>query len=121
MLVDCQPVWLEEPTMSIPNRRIFIFRAAAAGAALASVRVPAQTPAVARLEETDPQAVALGYRHDTRRVDKTKFPKHDLTQVCDNCQLYQGQAQDVWGPCALFAGKQVAAKGWCSAWVKKAA
>jgi len=31
------------------------------------------------------------------------------------------QAKEVAGPCPLFAGKQVAAKGWCNAWVKKAA
>ena len=30
------------------------------------------------------------------------------------------RAGDAWAPCAIFPGKQVAAKGWCAAWVKKA-
>jgi hypothetical protein len=34
--------------------------------------------------------------------------------------LYQGKAADKAGGCPLFAGKQVAGKGWCSAWAKKA-
>jgi hypothetical protein len=73
----------------------------------------------ARLDEKDPQAVALGYVHDTTKADKKKFPKHDNAQKCNNCALYQGKATDAWGGCPLFAGKQVAGAGWCSAWAKK--
>jgi hypothetical protein len=40
--------------------------------------------------------------------------------VCTNCALYQGKPTDPWGGCPLFAGKQVAGKGWCTAWAKKA-
>jgi hypothetical protein len=39
--------------------------------------------------------------------------------VCNNCALYQGKGTDAWGGCPLFSGRQVAGKGWCSAWVKK--
>ncbi len=39
-------------------------------------------------------------------------------QWCSNCQLFQGGAKE-WGECAIFPGKEVAAKGWCTAWVKK--
>jgi hypothetical protein len=80
--------------------------------------VLAQAPA--RLEESDAQAQALGYRHDTTKVDKTKFAKHAAEQNCANCQLFQAKANDAWGGCPIFPGKQVNAKGWCSAWVKKA-
>lgn len=87
-------------------------------AALTSRRASAQ--AAARLDEKDPQAVGLGYRHDTTKVDKAKFPKHAATQACSNCQFYAGKATDPWGACPLFQGKQVNGKGWCSAWAKKA-
>ena len=33
---------------------------------------------------------------------------------------YQGKAGDAYGGCPIFAGKQVAATGWCSAYNKKA-
>ena len=100
------------------NRRTFMIQiAAAGGAVVATGRTRAQT----KLEESDPQAVALGYKHDTTKVDKAKYPKHEATQKCSNCQLFQGKATDAWGPCALFGAKQVAGNGWCSAWVKKPA
>ena len=98
------------------NRRTFMLRVAAAGSAIV---VAGRTMAQTKLEESDPQAVALGYKHDTTKVDKAKYPKHDVAQKCNNCQLYTGKAADKAGPCSLFAGKQVAAGGWCSAWVKK--
>jgi hypothetical protein len=74
----------------------------------------------AKLAENDPQAMALGYVHSAAKVDKAKFPKFAASQNCANCALYQAKAGDAWGGCAIFPGKQVAAKGWCSAWAKKA-
>ncbi len=101
--------------MKTSDRRIFLLQLAACSAA---VPFGARAEA-AKVEETDPQAVTLGYRHDTTKVDKKKYPKHDVAQKCSTCQLFQGKATDAWGPCPLFAGKQVANNGWCSAWVKK--
>lgn len=100
------------------NRRMFFIQAIVAGSALSTVRAIAQTPA--KVSETDPQAAALGYKDDSKAVDKQKFPKHDVSQLCSNCQLFQGKPQDPLGGCAIFAGKQVAGPGWCSAWIKKA-
>ena len=97
-------------------RRIFLLSVAATGAA-ASLGAHAQ-PKV--LDEKDPQAVALGYVADAARVDKKKYPKYAAGQVCANCALYQGKPPDAAAPCTLFAGKSVAGKGWCSAWIKKA-
>ena len=74
----------------------------------------------ARLDEKDAQAQSLGYKHDATKVDKVKFAKYLAGQNCANCTLYQGKPTDAWGACPLFAGKQVAGKGWCSAYVKKA-
>lgn len=99
------------------NRRRFL-KVAAGAAGMASLRpVFAQA---ARLEETDPQAVALGYRHDATKVDAKKYPTWSLERACGKCQLFQGQTTDAWGPCAAVGGKLVNAKGWCVAWVKKA-
>ncbi len=102
--------------MSQSNRRVFLLQVAAAGTALAATRAHAQP---ARVDEKDPQAVALGYVHDTTKADKKKFPKHSNDQKCTNCALYQGKATDPWGGCPLFGTKQVAGPGWCSAWAKK--
>jgi hypothetical protein len=103
--------------MKTSSRRTFMLQIAATGAGLGVGHASAQ----ARLDESDPQAVALGYRHDTTKVDRQRFPRHSPDQLCNNCALYQGKASDAWAGCPLFPGKQVAGKGWCSAWAKKAA
>jgi hypothetical protein len=69
----------------------------------------------------DAQAKALGYAEDTSAVDATKYPNHDEQQLCNNCALYQGDAESEAGGCGIFPGKQVAAKGWCVAWAAKPA
>lgn len=103
------------------QRRDFLRAGTALVAASAAALVTAPAHAQAgKLEEKDAQAVALGYRNDGSKVDQAKYPKHAASQVCGNCQVYQGKAGDASGACPIFAGKQVSAKGWCSAWVKKA-
>lgn len=104
--------------MNQQSRRIFMLRFVATGTALGAIDVLAQTGGP-KLEESDPQAIALGYKQDTAKVDAKKYPAHAASQDCANCQLFQGKANDASGGCALFAGKQVAAIGWCSAWNKK--
>ena len=96
------------------SRRVFLLAVAATGTALAT-RANAQ----ALVDEKDPQAAALGYVAEAKRVDAKKFPKFAAGQNCANCALYQGKAADKAGGCPLFAGKQVAGAGWCSAWAKK--
>jgi hypothetical protein len=91
--------------------------AARSGGALAQA-AKSGTPAK-RVEENEPQAQQLGYKHDAAKVDKAKFPKFQADQLCSNCNFYKAKATDPWGPCDIFAGREVAAKGWCSAWVKK--
>lgn len=103
--------------MSKPNRRVFMLAMAVGTGALTTVRVSAQAPALA---ESDPQAVALGYHTDNTKVDKAKFPQHAAGQMCSGCNFIQGKPTDAMAPCQLFAGKQVSAKGWCSAYAKKA-
>lgn len=102
--------------MTQSTRRTFLLQVAAAGTALAATQAQAQ----AKLDEKDPQAIALGYVADTTKVDAKKFPKHSNDQKCSNCALFQGKAGAAMGGCPLFGTKQVAAPGWCSAWAKKA-
>ena len=104
------------------TRRSFVIHSlSATGALAASGLALAQTAAPAMVKDTDANAVALGYKTDGSKTDAKKYPKYAAGQNCANCALYQAKAGDAAGPCPLFAGKQVAAKAWCSAWVKKAA
>jgi hypothetical protein len=77
--------------------------------------------AQAKVDEKDPQAVALGYVPQASQADVKKFPRYAAGQMCSSCALYQGKPGEAAGGCALFAGKQVNATAWCSAWVKKTA
>jgi anaerobic selenocysteine-containing dehydrogenase len=97
------------------QRRVFLMTVAATG-----VGVSAAAHAQALVDEKDPQAAALGYVGDAKKVDAKKYPKYAAGQVCSNCALYQGKAADKQGGCPLFGAKQVAGPGWCSAWAKKA-
>lgn len=99
------------------NRREFIVQLSLGGTALVAGNAMAAAPMVV---ETDAQAKALGYVADATKADKVKYPKYAAPQACLNCSLYQAKATDPTGGCALFAGKQVAGKGWCSAYAKKA-
>ena len=96
------------------QRRVFLMTVAASPGALGTL-----AHAQATLDEKDAQAAALGYVADAKRVDTKKFPKYAAGQVCTNCALYQGKPTDKAAGCPLFAGKQVAGAGWCSAWAKK--
>jgi High potential iron-sulfur protein len=102
---------------SCSSRRVFIAQVVASGSVMMALGARAQGAPM--LDEKDAQAVALGYVADTTKADAKKYTKHSKDQLCSNCQLYTGKAGDKAGPCSLFAGKQVAANGWCSAWVKK--
>lgn len=104
--------------MSRTTRRVFLLSLAAAGPVLAAA--PAAT-GPAKLDEKDPQAVALGYVADTTKADGKKFANHRNDQKCGGCQLFQGKAGEAQGPCPIFAGRLVSANGWCSSWIKKAA
>ena len=102
------------------NRRIFLKSLSQIAAASAmGVAIGARAQA-AKVDEANPQAVALGYKHDTTKIDKIKYPNHTVAQQCGNCALFQGKVGDATGGCPLFAGKMVATTGWCSAYSKKA-
>jgi hypothetical protein len=97
----------------IESRRRFL--KLAAGTAAVAVVVSGGLPLVARADDAphvsadDPTAKALGYVED---ATATKDPKHKAGDTCANCQFYSGGATG-FGPCQLFPGKAVSAKGWC--------
>lgn len=100
------------------TRRKFLLAASiVAGGSIVGRPILAQA---VRIEESDPQAKALGYVHSAAKVDQAKYPKFAAGQNCANCALYQAAGSDGWGGCAIFGNKQVNARGWCGAWVKKA-
>ena len=96
----------------IESRRRFL--KLAAGGTAAAVLIGG-LPRVARADdlphvsEADPTAKALGYVED---ATASKDPKHKTGDSCANCQFYSGGATG-YGPCQLFPGKSVSAKGWC--------
>ena len=106
--------------MNTWHRRVFLAQALAGSAALVATRAGAQGAADKLIDEADPQAMALGYKADTNKVDAKAYAKHAANQTCSNCQLYAGKASDAAASCAVFPGKNVAAQGWGSAWVKRA-
>ena len=74
----------------------------------------------AELKESDPIAIALGYKKEATAVDIAKYPKRagdaGATQFCSNCALYSAGANGL-GGCTAIPGKQVAGAGWCNAWI----
>lgn len=97
---------------NIQSRRRFLKLAAGAAAVAA---VAGGLPRLARaadlphLSVDDPTAKALGYVED---ASTTQNPKHKPGDACANCQFYSGGPAG-YGPCQLFPGKAVSAKGWC--------
>jgi hypothetical protein len=100
------------------NRRNFlnVVLLGAASAAAAGARAQAKP---VELTESDPVAMALGYKIDATKVDKAKYPKYVAGEACAGCQLFAGKPTDAMAPCAAFANKLVSGKGWCNAWVKR--
>lgn len=100
------------------SRRLFLLQTIPAALGLGmAVNASAQAN---KVDENSPSAVGLGYKHDASKVDTKKYPTYAAGKNCSNCVLYQGKATDSWANCAALGNKQVAAKGWCIAWAKKA-
>ena len=74
--------------------------------------------AMQELQESDPEAVAIGYYSKTSRVDRNKYPNYEQGQRCANCAL-SGFSSGMRKPCKLVPGKFVNGGGWCSKWVAK--
>lgn len=101
--------------MKPSNRRSFVIHVVAASGAIACGQAMASPK---RFEESESKAVSLGYKHDTAKVDKARFPKHSASEKCNNCMAWLGKAADPWAECDLTADRLVANGGWCSSYVK---
>src|SRR5262245_10158033 len=112
--MKCYPV-------DIQRRIILKIGAAGAAATIAAYAGMAAAQATPHRDEKDPQAQALGYRQDASKVDMEMFKTYKPGKTCANSQQYDGKPKEEWGGCTIFAGKQVNAKGWCSAYVVKKA
>ncbi len=104
--------------MSIANlsRRRFLVTAAVVAALpfVAPTLVgTAHAQALAPLPADNATAKALGYVADAAT---TKHASFKPGSSCANCQFFTAANSG----CTLFPGFAVAAKGWCSAWAKKA-
>ena len=95
--------------MKSVNRRDFIKLSGTSLIGLTLGGVALRASAQEKLATDAPTAVALKYTHKSE-VEGA---------YCENCMYIQGEAGAEWRPCAIFPGKVVAAKGWCSAWMKK--
>lgn len=90
----------------------------------------AATPAKAEMvDPKSPQAQALGYTTDAKKVDTKKWPKKagpdGKKQACHTCQFYQAPAgtdpaKTASAPCQIFGGKVVKSGAWCNSWTKHA-
>lgn len=102
------------------NRRDFA--RTCVGLVVGALVVPAASRAadLPLVDETSAQAKALAYVHDAAAVDKAKYANYVAGSTCQNCALYQG-GDAATGPCGIFPGQAVDAKGWCSAYAKKPA
>jgi hypothetical protein len=96
------------------------------GSSTAFAQAPAAGAKLEMLKEADPQAQALGYKEDAKKVDVKKWPKRagaaGSKQFCYSCQFYQAPGTDpkaaAVAPCQIFAGKGVKANAWCNTWTQ---
>jgi hypothetical protein len=102
--------------MTTTTRRVFMMQVAvSSSAALAAAHANA---AVKKIEENEPKAMSLGYRHNTAQVDAKRFPKHKASEQCSGCMAWLGKPTDAWAECDLLADRMVSNTGWCSSFVK---
>lgn len=73
-----------------------------------------------KVSPSEPQAKSLGYVEDATKVDAKANPNYKPGQLCENClQAPNAKAGAAEVPCNIFAGRPVAAKGWCKVYVKR--
>lgn len=100
-------------------------QAGAKGKAAAAPAAGGADAALVMVKESDPQAQTLGYHENAAKVDTKKWTKRagaaGQKQYCYNCMFYQAKGDaktSKAAPCTIFAGKGVAAKGWCNSWTQ---
>ena len=96
------------------NRRFFI--AATVAGSTATLLCQQARAALQKVTEDEPKAVAVGYRHDTTKVDGARYPKHTPQQHCQVCLAFypSDDEAELWGECDLMSDRLVNKNGWCS-------
>jgi High potential iron-sulfur protein len=110
------------------NRRVFMLKVIAGSAALGTAAASAAEPAAEKpvekatikVSESDPYPKSMGFRFDTNDVDQAKFPRHEVSQHCSECQLFSGATGEEWGTCSFFK-RLVPPNGWCRNFKQKKA
>jgi hypothetical protein len=115
---NCEDMSVQEDIVS--RRRFLKLAAGTAAAAVLVGGLPriARADGLPHLSESDPTAKALGYVEDGATATDPRHKNKEAT--CANCQFYSGGATG-YGPCQLFPGKSVSAKGWCISHASKSA
>ena len=108
------------------SEKTFPRRTLLKGALLGVAAVPVSallsraSAAAGPVDPNEPQAKSLGYVVDATKVDAKANPNFKAGQACANClQSPVGKEAGGMVPCNIFAGRQVAAKGWCKVYVKR--
>lgn len=99
------------------SRRQFVLKLAPLAGVAALLPRIAGAQDLPALTETDPMAVALGFKLDTAKADQAKFPKHTKEQSCASCVHFLKVGADT-SKCDLF-NKMVPKGGWCSGYSKR--
>ena len=113
---------MSDPAESQARRRFLkIAVTGAVAAPIVSTLLPrfAHAQDLPHVSESDPTAMALGYKEDATKVDKAKYTTYKDGSLFENCKFWTGKAGDAYGPCGLFPGKATNAKGWCSGYNPK--
>jgi hypothetical protein len=99
--------------MQSSHRRVFVLHAMAASTALVAPSLLRAEGDVQAVKETDPYPRSMGFRLNTANVDQAKFPRHEVTQKCSECQLFTApKAGEPLGTCSFFK-RMVPPDGWC--------
>lgn len=115
---------VSKANFSMSRRQLLALSAAGLPLAtlLASMPAAYATDAACKpVADNDPVATAIKYVPDATKAQNrpAKMGVEGKDQTCQNCQLYTAGAKDT-GKCTMIATGCVSAKGWCTAWVKKA-
>ena len=98
-----------------PNRRLFLKLSGGivAGVALSAAFMRQAAAALPHLNAaTNATAKALHYTDNAKQA----VVQHPPMEHCMMCQHYKGHMGEAWGPCEIFPGYAVNARGWCSAY-----
>ncbi len=101
------------------RRRLLQGALAGLAAVPAATLIARSANAAEPLSESDATAKSLAYVADASKVVAKTNPTYKPGQTCANCIQYTGKAGAADGPCNIFPGKLVKAKGWCKVWVLK--